>query len=123
MISDVEYAANLRQTVAFIDADKTDIVISPRTTRSPDGAGGWVDATGEPLPAISVRLIPQSDKVPVMAVVEGRRAVPEMILMAVPGTDIQRYDTFEWGGKTWKIDFIHDRPEYELKADLVVDNG
>lgn len=123
MISTAEYNANLRITKAFIAADTTSIVISPRTTRTADGAGGWVDVVGTPLAPISVRLIPQSDKVPAAAVVEGRRAVPEMVLMAAPGTDIERYDTFSWGGKKWKVDFIHDKPEYELKADLVVDNG
>ncbi|QPX62562.1 head-to-tail stopper [Arthrobacter phage Wollypog] len=123
MISDAEYNMQLRQTRAFIAADSTDIVINPRTARESDGAGGFRDVAGEPLAAISVRLVPQSDKVPVAAVVEGRRAIPEMVLVALPDADIRRYDTFVWGDKTWKVDFLHDKPEYELKADLVVDNG
>jgi hypothetical protein len=123
VISAIEYSVNVRMTQAFIAADATDIVIRPRTSRVSDGAGGWVNVPGSPLAPISVRLIPQTDRVPVATAVEGRRANPEMVLMAHPDADIQRYDTFDWGGKTWKVDFIHDKPEYELKADLVVDNG
>jgi hypothetical protein len=123
MISTKEMEAMVRITRAFIAADSSEIVIAPRTSRESDGAGGWRNVPGEPLPAISVRLIPQSDKVPAAIAVEGARPVPDFILMAEPGADIQRYDTFHWRGRTWKIDFIHDKPDYELKADVIVDNG
>jgi hypothetical protein len=123
MIAATELAMMVKQTAAFIAADATEITLTPRDDRVSDGAGGWVDTPGAPLAPISVRLIPQSDKVPEAAVVEGRRAVPDMILMAMPGVDIKRYDRFSWNGKVWKISHIHDKPEYEFKADVVVDAG
>lgn len=120
MISAVELRFLTAQTKAFIDADFEDIVIEPREIKTSDGAGGWVNTTSAPLPALRVRLIPQSDKVPEATSLEGRRPVPEYVLVALPGSDIQRYDRFVWRGITWEIAQVHQKPEYELKADVVL---
>lgn len=120
MISDAEMAVQLRITRQFIDADATEIEITPRIARESDGAGGWRNIPGSPLAPISVRLVPQSDAVPESASPEGTRPLPEMVLVAMPGVDIQRYDTFEWSDKVWKITHVHDKPPYAFKADVVV---
>lgn len=123
MISALELKVMSAQTQAFIAADAEDIQVRPRITRVSDGAGGWVEPVEPPLLPVTVRLIPQSDKVPEAAVSEGRRSVPEFILIAMPGTNLDRYDVFSWRGKEWEISHIHEKPEYELKADVVLHVG
>lgn len=118
MISDVELRILSAQTKAFIDADVEEISILPREVRTEDGAGGWILETGAPLPAIRVRLIPQSDKVPEASSLEGSRRAPEFVLVAMPGEDITANDRFEWRGNMWEITQVHDKPEYELKGDV-----
>lgn len=120
MISAVELGIMTAQTKAFIDADYEDIVIEPRETKTSDGAGGWTMVSGPDLAPVRVRLIPQSDKVPEQSSLEGRRKAPEFVLVALPGADIQRYDRFNWRGNTWEIAQVHDKPEYELKGDVVL---
>lgn len=123
MIPAYELAMAKRQTQAFINADVESIVIEPRVERVSDGAGGWVEQPGAPLPPISVRLIPQSDAVPAAAALEGSRPTPDFVLVAMPDADIQRYDRFSWRDKVWDIEYVHEKPEYEFKADVVVHAG
>jgi len=123
MISEMEMRVQLRNTKAFIDADAEEITIIPRSTRVPDGAGGWVDETGPLLPPVRVRIVPVDPGKAVAFPAEGRLDTPEHTLVAMPGTDIQRYDKFRWRGKMWLVDKVHNKPDYELKANLVIDNG
>lgn len=123
MISDLELRIQKRNTQAFIDADVEVIVITPRSTRVPDGAGGWRDGTGAPLPPVRVRIVPINRIQETLFPAEGQIDAPKFVLVAMPDTDIQRYDTFVWRGDVWKVDRIHNKPDYELKADLVLENG
>ena len=108
------------QTAMFIDSDPELITILPRRTQVPDGAGGWTNVETFNNTPIKVRLIPQSDKVPEVTPMEGRRKATEYVLLALPGTDVQRYDRFSWRDQVWQVDQIHDKPEYELKGDVVL---
>lgn len=108
------------QTKAFIASDFEVIAITPRILRTSDGAGGWTEAEGVPLPGITCRLIPQSDKVPETPSLDGRRATPEYIMLMMPGEDVQENDTFFWRGAKYQIAQVHRKPEYELKADVVL---
>lgn len=106
-------------TRAFILADAEEINIV-RTPRVSDGAGGFVESS----PSINiapqvVRMIPQSDKVTEVAGSDGRRAVPEWVLLMEPGSDMQRYDRFVWRGVTWEIAQVHTKPDYEIKGDVI----
>lgn len=123
MISQRELSVMSRQTKAFIDADYEEISIEPRTNRVSDGAGGWLETPEAPGLPIRVRMIPQSDNVPAAASPEGSRPIPDFVLMAMPGTNIERYDTFDWRGKTWEVSYVHEKPEYELKADVIIHAG
>lgn len=123
MISDLEMRIQKRNTQAFIDGDSEEIVIRPRSTRTPDGAGGWVDGTGPALPPQTVRIVPVNRVQDVLFPVEGRRDDIKYTIVAMPEADIQRYDVFDWRGDTWKVDRIHNKPDYELKADMVLENG
>lgn len=115
-----ELAANRRLTEAFIDADPVVLSIVIPGQKTPDGEGGWVTT-----PALTIsakgRLIPQSDKVPVLATSEGFRPRPEFVLMVMPETQLAKGATFKLFGKGWRIDQLHLKPDYELKGDVFQD--
>lgn len=124
MTSPVELALLIRQTQAFVDADAEEIVLTPRLGNWPDGAGGYTKLEGDPT-IETVRLIPQSDKVPLLQTWEGTREKVEYILISVP-TAAARFtkgSTFVWRSQVWKISAIHDKPDYAFKADVVLHVG
>lgn len=105
-------------TRAFILADAEDLQLV-RSTRSSDGAGGWVYSTPVPLAIQTARLIPQSDRVQEVITSDGRRAFPEYVILMEPSSDMQRYDQFTWRGIVWEISQIHYKPDYEMKGDVI----
>lgn len=114
----------VRQTAAFIAADADVITVLPQAGRTADGAGGYIETPGVPFER-TVRLIPQSDKIPVNASWEGSREAVEYVLLDVPEAALLllKDDRFSWRGQTWKISQIHDKPDYEFKADVILDVG
>lgn len=124
MISALELQICTTQTAAFVAADAETIVVTPAPTRVSDGAGGHTLTAGTPFEEI-VRLIPQSDKVPVVGTWEGTREKVEYILISVPDAANRLFkdSVFSWRGQSWKISQIHDKPDYEFKADVVLDVG
>lgn len=124
MISAVEMAIMSRQTDAFVAADAETITVTPKPTRTADGAGGYTLTDGAPFD-LTVRLIPQSDKVPVTDTWEGTRPRTEYILIGNPDLALQlsKDDVFAWRGAEWKISQVHDKPDYEFKADVIRNVG
>lgn len=124
MISAVELEIMVRQTEAFVAADAETLTVTPKPVRTSDGAGGHTLTDGQPFD-ITARLIPQSDKVPVADTWEGTRARVEYILVGHPNLALQlsKDDVFQWRGQSWKIQQIHDKPDYEFKADVILDVG
>jgi len=114
----------VKGTVAFVAADPETISITPPAARVSDGAGGYTTTDGTPF-AATVRLIPQSDKVPVVATWEGNREKVEYILIGHPDlrATIVKGSTFAWRGQEWRIAQLHDKPDYECKADVILHGG
>lgn len=121
MLASAERTAQRRVTAAFIAADPV-VLGMRRTTKIPDGAGGFVQLSLDEAPLIEVigRMIPQSDKVLEVQSNDGRWARIEYVLMCMPEADIARYDIFSYKGREWQILQLHLAPEYELKADVVI---
>lgn len=119
-----ELGIMIRHTAQFIAADPETIMVTPAEARLADGAGGFTIQKGEPFER-TVRLLPQSDKVPVISTWEGTRERVEYILLDVPEAKLllMKDDTFAWRGQVWKISQIHDKPDYEFKADVVLYGG
>jgi hypothetical protein len=105
-------------TRAFILADPEDLSFV-RMTRTSDGSGGWTYESPVSLAPQTARLIPQSDRVTEVESSDGRRAVPDWILLMEPGSDMQRYDHFSWRGVEWEIAQMHFKPDYEMKGDVI----
>lgn len=124
MTRPAELGIMIRQTAMFIAADPETITITPAATKLADGAGGFTETPGTPFER-TVRLIPQSDKVPEVSTWEGTRARIEYILLDVPDGRplLPTGSVFDWRGRTWKIHQAHDKPDYEFKADVIVHDG
>lgn len=112
-----------KQTLAFVAADPETITITPAGTKVSDGAGGHTVGAGTPF-SQTVRLIPQSDRVPLLSTWEGTREKVDYVLLADPAAraTINVGATFPWRGRKWKVTAIHAKPDYECKADVVL-NG
>lgn len=123
MLSSREYAINVRNTAAFIAADRT-IVQPVRTTQLPDGAGGFSTVEEQVLDGVPVRLIPSGRQTTAAAeelsTTDGRRIVTSYVLMAMPDCGLQRYDRFVVDGQELSISAVHSTPSYEFKADVVL---
>lgn len=113
-----ELELQIGATRAFILADAEEIVLWRRGKVS-DGAGGFTLSPPVPLAPQTSRLIPQSDMVLEIEDSNGRMAVPEWVIMMEPGSDLERYDQFEWRGLNWEISQVHMKPDYEMKGDVV----
>jgi hypothetical protein len=105
-------------TRAFILADPEDLTLM-RRVRTPDGSGGFTYGSPAALAVQTGRMIPQSDRVVELRTSDGRSAIPEWVLMMEPDSDMQRYDQFTWRGAVWEIVQIHNKPDYELKGDVI----
>lgn len=113
-----ELELQVTATRAFILADAEEITFI-RKTRQSDGVGGFTYGSPVELAPQVARMIPQSDKVREIAGGDGRSAAPEWVIMMEPGSDIQRYDTFNWRGRDWEVAEIHTKPDYQIKGDVI----
>jgi hypothetical protein len=105
-------------TRAFILADPEDLILVRRSRQS-DGAGGFTYANPVSLAAQTARLIPQSDQTLEVIGSDGRSAHPDWVILMEPGSDLQRYDQFDWRGDLWEVAQIHQKPDYEMKGDVI----
>lgn len=117
MLSLSELASQIKSTEQFIEADVVELSLS-RKVKASNGSGGYTTSAGGIVGPFRVRLIPQSDRVPEVVTNDGRLVRPKFVLMAMPGTDIQRDDTFIFG-EEYQIAAVHKGPEYAFKADVV----
>lgn len=111
-----------RGTVAFIKEDPTALLFS-RPAITPDGLGGYLQGDEDATFTETVRLIPQSDKVPVADKTEGQLTVVEYILLAESSTKVKVHDEFTFKGIGFKVLHKHLAPEYEAKFDIVKTKG
>lgn len=125
MISAAELKVQIASTKQFIEADVELIQFNHPTLRVRTPGGGYTED-----PSVStistpqrVRLIPQSDKVPVSADTNGTRERPEYIVAGLPDAEFRKGDTFDWRGQTWKVVQMHDKPDYIRKGDVILHRG
>lgn len=117
-MNSIELDLQMSATRAFILADAEDVNFL-RSVRTSDGAGGFVSGPEVMIATQTVRMIPQSDKVLEVTGSDGRRAIPEWVILMDPGSDMKRYDRFTWRNIVWEVAEIHTKPDYELKGDVI----
>lgn len=116
-LSELERAVQLRQTKAFIDADRDQLVFT-RKNRQRDGAGGWrLVGAGEPR-TIDCRMIPESEHSEEVSTSDGRSLKPSYTVLLMPGSDVQRYDSFMFQDEEFEIASLTEN-DYEVKAKAV----
>jgi hypothetical protein len=96
------------QTEAFISENPTSLVLT-RATPQDDGAGGTLPAYPTPLPAQTVRVVPQA---PTSAVerrtVSGEVVKPELRVVGPYNFNVQMGDYFTWNGMRVEVVWITD---------------
>lgn len=110
-------------TRQFIEEDAEDIAFV-QYEKVKDATGGIVETpVGDPNGFTErVRLIPQSDAVPMARTTDGDVPVPVYVLLAMPGSRIKRRCRFTYKGQQLSIHAVHLDPEYEVKGDVIA-NG
>lgn len=118
-----EVEINRLNTKAFIDADPISVIITP-VVKEDDGGGGHKRTPGTPLPAQTLRLIPQSDVMPTVTTPDGVQLLPTYVLLGEHTANLPRWGEFSLGG----VDFIITSPTrpdfrtidhaYEAKVDV-----
>ena len=117
-MNQAELDLQIEGTQAFILADAEDLIFKRRSKVS-DGSGGFKFGAPIVLSEQTGRMIPQSDRVPEISGSNGKASKPQYVLLLMPSADVQRYDQFVWRGVTWEIAELHDKPDYELKGDVI----
>lgn len=112
-----------RNTKAFIDADPLTLELI-RKPRIDTADGGWKFGEPTTVPPQVLRLIPQSDVMPLVQTPDGVQLTPSYVLLGEWTADIQRWDAFAVGGVKFMIvspirPDVRIKPNaYEQKADV-----
>lgn len=125
MISDAEMAVHVANTRVFIEADVEVIQFQHAAGKVTTPTGGRVDVPGALSEPQRVRMIhqPFADRVKRADDTNGKRELPEHVVLGMPDADFQKGDVFEWRGQEWKIEAIHDKPDYIRKGDVILNRG
>lgn len=111
-----------RNTVAFIEADPIDLVLTPHTAEDTP-SGGFRLTASEPRTAETLRLIPANDRMPEVRSSAGRVVRPEYTLMGVHSSPMSQWDTFTYRGVVYEVASpvrpVHTDSAYERKGDVV----
>lgn len=117
-ISWVELSALRKGTVAFIKADANTFVLA-RSMFVDDGAGGHSRGAPSQLPPQLMRLIPLQDGSTLQLTADGEQIEPSYMLMGTWDADMERWDTFELGGRRYEIVSVNQNRQYETKGEVV----
>lgn len=119
-IAAVELAVMRRNTTEFIAADDREIVLT-RTPRLDNGTGGTKAGVPTPLPAQTMRLLPQdASSSTERRLPDGAVVVPTWVLLGEYTADMKRGDTFPLpDGTTGEVVYVHEKRAYEVKGEVV----
>lgn len=117
MIPTAERDIQRRLTDEFIAADVVVLQLS-RTTRIPNGAGGFKKTGVQDVTPQRFRLIPSQDGATERTTVDGRAVTPSYMLMGEYSADLERFDEFELDGRRFQVVFINGKRDYETKGEV-----
>lgn len=116
MISSVELAAQRLMTDAFIDADFMMLSFT-RHTKVPNGSGGFV-VTKSTIAPQKVRMVPLQDATGERQNEDGTLVRPSYMLVCRYDVNLQRFDEFATGGRRYKVVFILENQQYQVKGEV-----
>lgn len=107
-------------TQAFVAADDRQVVLT-RTPRVDNGTGGTKPGVPTPLPAQTLRLLPQDAGASTeRRLPDGSVVVPTWVLLGPHTADIKRGDTFPLpDGTTGEVVYVHEKQAYQVKGEVV----
>jgi len=121
MLAPGELAAQIANTVAFIAANPSSIVLTPRT-RHKDGSGTRF-VNGTPRAPQTLRLIDQStarNTIPGrVQTSDGVERLVDLILLGHPAVIVELWDFWVDGTGTLEVAEIYPSNQYELRAAVV----
>lgn len=119
-----ELEINRKNTIAFIAARPSEIVLTPRTKKETDG-GGWAWEIGSPRDPQTLRIIElgMQSTPPILELTNGKQRKVDFWLLGPFGAVIERGDF--WiadDGRVWEVgDVVRDNG-YEVRG-LVAERG
>lgn len=122
MIGSVELRVQRATTRAFIEADPITVVLY-RSEFLSDGAGGEIKQNPEPLTPQRARLIPMQDGSTPRLIADGEQVTPKYMLMGEHDLDVEREDEFTVNGRSYKVVFVNENRQYEVKAEVAYLGG
>lgn len=109
----------IKQTRQYIHEDPTEVTLE-RTTRTADGAGGWVDGDPTPVDPQTVRLVPANPNAGnEVRTVGGEVLKTQYSIVAMPDADIVEGDALMIGTARHEVAVVLGIGGYELRAELV----
>jgi hypothetical protein len=115
-----EDAAQLRITNQLIRRFGRDIALVRPAGWVSDGAGGRIRSGTEtllpPVRRFFSGTVPNND---FRIRAQGERQVGRFVLIGLPDDDIQQGDYWIDGTTTYRVDYVHDYPRYETRAEVV----
>jgi hypothetical protein len=121
MLAPGELAIQIANTIAFIDANPSEIALIPRVKFKDGNGTRWV--AGEVRPAQVFRLIDQSTArntwPGLVQTSDGRERLTDFILLAAPDALVQVWDYWTDANGTWEVAEIFPSNQYEIRAAVV----
>ena len=117
-IPPAELRVQRKLTQEFIRADKKEIVLV-RSTKVPNGTGGYKLTDPDPLPAQDGRIIPSNRQLNEREKPDGEWVQPSHTLMMEWDSDLQRFDTFTDDGNEYLVLYVQEKHAYQKKGELI----
>ena len=107
-----------RHTIAFIETAPAMITLVPRA-RAKQPAGGYAFQTLTPRSPQRMRLVEPSGLPVLLIGSDGIQRELEMILLGRWDADLERYDIFEYGGRSYEVAQLYFPNGWESRAQVI----
>jgi hypothetical protein len=107
-----------RLTIAFIQTAPAVIILTPRA-RVKQPAGGFAYQSMASRAAQTMRLVEPSGLPILLTGSDGVQRELEMILIGEWNADLERYDIFEYGGRSYEVAQLYFPNGWESRAEVI----
>lgn len=120
-MTSVAHDLGMRQTEAVINQDKSLVPFQRFKSNKTTAGGVRREALGPTAPQ-EVRLIPRqalANQTPLRRTPDGEMVTPTWFILAMPGSDIQRFDEVEIKGHSLRVLHVNTEPDWLLLAEAI----